>query len=252
MRIHHRTRAAGLFAAIATAASALLAQGVTSPGITEPYLDVTLSAEVPGTVVTRFFEEGDFVKQGQVIIALDKRLQELAVRKARVTMNELKTELEADRKLLKTTKSVSQEEVDKKALDYEQASVDYDTAQEQLHRRQIVSPISGYIASYFLHAGEDCRAQEPLVRVVDTRRCYFVSNVDAKAGHDLKVGQSLKIEIDAGPAPVTVEGKIVFISPVVDPASGLMRVRLLFDNHDEKIRPGVAGKLLFGGDTNGR
>ena len=38
-----------------------------------------------------------------------------------------------------------------------------------------------------------------------------------------------------------IGGKIVFISPVVDPASGLQKVKVLFDNAEGKIRPGVSG-----------
>ena len=40
-------------------------------------------------------------------------------------------------------------------------------------------------------------------------------------------------------------GKVVFLSPVVDPASGLQKVKLLFDNADGKVRPGLAGKLFI-------
>ena len=65
---------------------------------------------------------------------------------------------------------------------------------------------------------------EPMVRIVDTRQCYFVSNVEAKAGHNLKPGQQVKLEIDAGGGEaVRIAGKISFVSPVVDPASGLIR-----------------------------
>ena len=39
------------------------------------------------------------------------------------------------------------------------------------------------------------------------------------------------------------DGKVVFISTVVDPASGLLRLKALFANPDGKLRPGVAGRL---------
>ena len=86
-------------------------------------------------------------------------------------------------------------------------------------------------------------AYQPLVRVVDTRQCYFVCNLEAKAAGRLKCGQGVKLEIETAPAPVHIEGKIVFLSPVVDPASGLQKVKVLFDNPEGKICPGVAGKM---------
>ena len=46
-------------------------------GITEPFLDVTLSASVAGIITAQKFREGDFVKEGDVILELDRKLEEL-------------------------------------------------------------------------------------------------------------------------------------------------------------------------------
>jgi RND family efflux transporter MFP subunit len=231
-------------------AAVLLAGGVSSAdtgqwaaGITEPILDVTMSAQAAGTVSKRCFQEGDFAKQGQVILELDKKIEELTVDRRKAVMDTLKNDVERTRHLLNTMKSESKEDLEKKELDHRVAVVDYDTAVELLRRRHVVAPFDGYIVEYFFEAGEDCRAQEPVVRLVDTRRCYFVSNVEAKAGYSLKVGQEVKLELEAGATPVNVVGKIIYVSPVVDPASGLLKIKVLFDNPNGQIRPGVAGKM---------
>jgi len=79
------------------------------------------------------------------------------------------------------------------------------------------------------------------VRVVDTKSCYFVGHVEGAAAAHLKLGQEVRVDVDGAPAPVTAH--ICFISPTVDPASGLARVKALFDNPDGAIRPGVAAKM---------
>jgi RND family efflux transporter MFP subunit len=241
-------------------------------GVTEPFLDVTLSAPVPGTVARHGFKEGSAVKEGDVIIWLDQRMEELEVARRKLIYESkvevsaaaeqeksYKSVLESTRKLYESTKSVSREELEKRELDHKQAvaehekllvaedreKIEYELAREQLRRRQIVSPLTGTVTRIHLQVGEDCKAQEPLARVVDTRRCYFVANMDAKAGYHLKVGQSVKLEVEAGAALVTVPGKITFVSPVVDTASGLLRVKAIFENADGKIRPGVAGRMYF-------
>jgi len=81
--------------------------------------------------------------------------------------------------------------------------------------------------------------------LVDTRQCYFVCNVEAVPAGRLKAGQSVKLLVDTTTGAVTVAGKVVFISPVVDPASSLLKVKVLFDNADGKVRPGLAGKLYI-------
>jgi RND family efflux transporter MFP subunit len=230
-------------------AGALLAADAPSrsPGITEPILDVTLSAAVPGTVAVRHFKEGDFVRQGQVVAELDKRLEELTVTRRKLLVDNLKIDLEGTEKLFNTTKSVSKDEYLKKELEFRVATVDHETALEQLRKRLTITPLDGYITEFYVEVGEERKEQEPMVRIVDTRQCYFVSNVEARAGAHLKVGQKVELEIESGATVVKVIGELTFVSPVVDPASGLMKVKALFDNPDGRIRPGVAGVLKLEG-----
>ena len=121
---------------------------------------------------------------------------------------------------------------------------EFEMAQEQLHRRRVVTPISGNIVEIARDVGEACQAYQPLIRVVDTRRCYFVSNVEAGLGSALKAAQSVRLELETSSTVATVRGSISYLSPVVDPASGLQRVKVLFENADGAIRPGVSGRML--------
>jgi len=222
------------------------ARAAETAGITEPFLDVTLSSSVPGIISKRYFQEGDFVKEGEVILELDRRLEELEESRRKVVATIRKSDFDGTQMLFKTSKGVSKDEVDKKEAEYRVAAVEQDLAAEQLRRRHLAAPLSGTITEYLLEVGEACEPYKPIVRVVDTRRCYFVSNFDAKLGAGLKLDQTVDLQIDTGAAPVAVRGKIVYISPVVDPASGLLKVKVLFDNSDGKIRPGLAGKMTFG------
>lgn len=250
-------RCAWHWGALALACTALVLQAATPAtpaitGITEPFMDVTLSASVPGTVASRFFKEGDFVRQGQVIVELDKRLEELTVTRRKLVADTSKSELENSRILFNSTKSVSKEEIEKKDMEYKVSVVDHETAIEQLRKRQIVSPIDGTITEIFLKVGEDCKAQEPVVRLVDTRRAYFVCNVEGRLGYEFKTNQVVHLDIDAGNSAVSVEARVTYVSPVIDPASGLMKIKVLFENPEGRIRPGAAGRLTPSGGSNAR
>jgi RND family efflux transporter MFP subunit len=214
-------------------------------GITEPFLDVTLSASVPGIITAQKVREGDVVKEGAVLFELDKKLEELEVERRKLVRDQRWNDFDGTQKLFKTTKGVSKEEVEKKEAEYKVAAVEQEMAAEQLRRRQVLSPLSGTITEIMLDVGEACQSYQPLVRVVDTRRCYFVANIEAQHVARLRLDQTVKIEIDSGAGTVAVQGKIVFLSPVVDPASGLQKVKALFDNADSKVRPGVAGRMLW-------
>jgi RND family efflux transporter MFP subunit len=236
-----------LFAlATLAAAESSPAEMLEAAGITEPICDVVLSASVPGIVSAWRFKEGDFVKEGEAIIDLDKRLEELEVERRKLAMDNRRTDYQAMRTLLeKNSISVKKEEMEKAETDYKIAVAEHEMAAEQLRRRSVIAPCSGNIVEIVRDVGEAIQAYQPIIRVVDTRQCYFISNIEAKAAGRLKLDQMVKLEVETPSAPAAVEGKVVYLSPVVDPASGLQRVKVLFDNNTAKIRPGVAGKMFF-------
>jgi membrane fusion protein, multidrug efflux system len=216
-----------------------------SAGITEPFLDVTLSTPVPGIITAQKFREGDFVKEGEVILELDKKLEALETERRKLVRDQKWADFDGTQKLFKTTKGISKEEVEKKEADYLVASVEHDMALEQLRRRQVVSPLSGTISEIVLDVGEACQPYQALVHVVDTRQCYFITHIEARQAARLKLDQTVKLEIDTGAGPLAMQGKTVFLSPVVDSASGLQKIKVLFDNKDGKVRPGVSGKIIL-------
>lgn len=215
-------------------------------GITEAVHDTSLSSSVIGIVRSRPKQEGSQVKQGEPLVELDNRLEEIEVSRKLLIRDHAKSELDRLKGLAaKSSLSTTQEELDKKKAEFEIATADYEFALEQLHRRQIVAPFNGVIAEYFLKVGEGCQALQPLVRLVDPAHCHLVVSVDAKIAYYMKPGESAQLEIEAGRESVSVPGKIEFVAPVADPASGLMKVKVLFDNTDGRLRPGVSGRLLL-------
>jgi len=217
----------------------------TVSGLTEPVMDVILSAPVAGIVAARHFDEGDQVKKGDVILELDKRLEELEVNRRKLVMDIRKMDLDKTKTLFEKTTSVPEEELEKKEADYKVAFVEHDMALEQLRRRLIIAPSDGVITDLVLDLGEAADAYQPLIRLVDPSLCRFECSLDASQASPLKIDQAVRLEIDSGEKPTVVTGKIAFLSPVADKASGLVRVKVLFENPDGRIRPGLAGKMYF-------
>lgn len=241
-----KRRAASVFLFCAVGWQSVFAQAWVA-GITEAISDVTLSASTAGQIGKRPVKEGAVVKAGETILELDKRLEELEVNRRKYILDLKRTDMDNSKKLFEKTISLSREELEKKVTEFYVAEADYELAKEQLQRRVIVAPFEGTVTALILDVGEACQAQQPLVRLVDTRKCYFICNIEARAGHALKAGQPVQLEIEAGDKAATVSGTIFFVSPVVDPASGLMRVKVVFENPEGKIRPGVAGRMLLPG-----
>ena len=211
--------------------------------LTEPVADVVLSARVPGQVAKVNHAEGDFVKAGALLLEFEQKTERLEVQRKQAQLDTLQGELDRSELLFKTASSMPREELERKRGEVTVARVELEQAKQMVLQRQVVAPFDGVITLLPVKVGEYCEVARPVMRLVDGREFHAISNADpAKAGH-LKVGQSISIEVTAQGRPIVLDGTVVFVSPVVDPASGLMRLKAKFANPDSRVRPGVAGTL---------
>ncbi len=93
--------------------------------------------------------------------------------------------------------------------------------------------------------GKNCSPQQPLVRVADTRRVRLVVYMESGLSKSMKRGMAVQVRVDEMDSPITRRGSVEFISPVVDPSSGLREVEVIFDNSDSRVNPGIAASLLL-------
>jgi RND family efflux transporter MFP subunit len=267
-------RALCLLLAAATTAAAASDEGRSVRGITEPLNDATISAIVAGRVAVIRKKEGEAVAKGDVVLEMEKEEQELEaarrklifeskveVNSAKHQADTLKLDYTATKQLFDTTQSVSEEELWKKELDYKLAMAEYDKlviaeqreelewkiAEEQLKERIVFAPFNGTVVKIFKHAGDSANAQDPLARVVDVHQCRFVAYVEAASAPHLAKGSKVTLKIGEGASAVSRTGTVEFMSPVVDPSSGLREVKALFDNSDGKVQPGVSGLMVLEG-----
>ena len=245
---------------------------LTVSGVVEPIVDVTLGLTVQGMIRKISCEEGQMVGKGATLLILEKRLEELEVARRKIIwesgaelesaeaqVQTLKEILAANKRLYDETRSVSKEELDSLTLQWKKAvaeeklihirkekeKVEYWMAVDALNKRELRSPVSGVVEEIFLKEGEICQPAQPLIRLVDARKCLLVTNLKATQGYNLRAGQEVDVNIHAGAGIVNKKGVISTISQVVDPASGLMWVKVLFDNEGGRITPGVTGDLYL-------
>jgi multidrug efflux pump subunit AcrA (membrane-fusion protein) len=124
--------------------------------------------------------------------------------------------------------------------------IEYNTAKRQLAKRNLYAPFSGSIAEVLSAVGQNCEVDTPLLRLVDISKGYFVANVELPISQSMKLGDNVKLRFDAGQEIVDKEGEIFMISPLVDRASGLRKIKVIFENQDHQVVPGMAGQMLLG------
>ncbi len=241
-------------------------------GFTEPALDSALGLSITGRVTAIKVVEGEKVKQGQLLLQLDQDLEQLEVKRrkllweskveiesVRLQVKTLQNHLNSSRDLYQSTGSIPREELENKELEHafavaelnrlktaeQREKIEYNIARQQLAKRNLYAPFAGQIVELLTGVGENCEVDTPLIRLVDDSRGYFVANVELEIISSLELGQQIQLQLQNGIDPLTIEAKLVFISPVIDPASGLRKIKAEFDNQEQEIVPGVAGLMLL-------
>lgn len=242
-------------------------------GIVKPLRDQTLSAVVLGKIAHVNVQKGDSVEKGEVLIEMDRSLQDLELEHRRITMDNeaqlkiarerleiLKSELESTRELFEEARSISREEINRKLLDYQSAQgqveelkrerrlaeVEYEITQEEIERRLIRAPHGGQITDVLVEEGEVYQPGQPLLEMVDASECYVECNLDADRVEKLELGQVVQIIVEMAGSRTVFEGEIRVISPVIDAASGLRNIRVYFDNSENRVAPGRNAYLVIG------
>jgi RND family efflux transporter MFP subunit len=253
-------------------AGALGAQPRGVTGLVEPDWRATLAATVLGRVESIAVKEGDAVEAGAVLLLLERRFEEIDARRrqivaestvelelARSKLEVLRTEFEGTRRLFEGSGSVSKDAFERARLDLLLAeaelaqleqrekveALEWQLAREQVERREIRAPRAGTVVEVFPKEGEVCEPRQPLLVLVDARTVRLTLEIDALATAGLAVGQTLPVRLEAPGGELVTEGRIDFVSPVVDAASGFRRVRLTIENPEGRILPGLPATVTL-------
>lgn len=238
------------------------------PGVTSAYRSAELSFAVSGKVKSIPAREGDEVKKGADLVVLYNRVESLEVERksliyrSKAELNAavnrekaLKSQLESAQ-LLFDRGAVSAEDLQKKELDYltakatleqlttreEVEKVEYQLARAALSYRTLSAPFSGVVTRIVKDLGEGVEPNQPILKLVDLSQGYVVANLDPQVAVRLSEGQEIDIRVEG---LNLIKGKVIFVSPEIDPASGLLQVKVVYENKDHLVRPGVTASLVL-------
>lgn len=115
----------------------------------------------------------------------------------------------------------------------------YLAAQAQLNYSEIRSPMDGVVTQRPLYEGEMATAGSPLITVMDVSRVVARLHLPPEQAHRLRVGDPARIS----EGPETAAGKVVLVSPAVDPDSTTVQVWVQAPNPRRKFLVGSTVKV---------
>lgn len=230
-------------------------QSVTVSGnvVALPNKDVKVSALVPGRITELNVAEGDRVRAGEVLATIDShtfddqlRQAEATLAQAQATVQNAEQNLSRNQTLFQRGIAAGKDLEDAKtqlsvaqAAEH-QAEAAVSTAKLQVGRTRILSPLDGVVAKRFANIGEqvDGTSAQPIVEVANIAEIELSGSLPAADLSRIHVGETLPITSDAFPRK-TFEGRIVAISPSVDPATNVGNVRIRIANPGGTLKLGM-------------
>ena len=215
--------------------------------------DVRVSALVAGRVTLVSAAEGDSVREGQVIAELDRRPLEdqrrqtaAALDQAKAQVENARLNLQRNQQLFERGIAAGKEVEDAKTqmasaqAAVEQATAALSTADRNIERAQVRSPIAGQVVKRMVSVGEqvDGTAAQPIAEIANLDRVELAANVPSEQLSRIKIGQPVSVATDAYRGRAFV-GSVLAIAPAVDPTTNAALVRIRIANADRGLRIGM-------------
>ncbi len=244
-------------------------------GQTAGFQDVEIRARVEGYLETMNFQEGTFVKQGDLLYTIDRKPLEAIVAEGKADQATAEARLSrATNDVTRYTPLVAKQAVSKQELDnaladqeasrsqVEAAKATVEKAALDLSYTRVTSPINGLVGTTNVKPGNLVGRGEStllttisqidpvLVKVGVTEADYLRVARQVQAAGKSSGGSRQGIELtlaDGSRYPHT--GKINTIERAVDPTTGTLGIELAFANPEQLLRPGQYGRVRILLDT---
>ncbi len=233
---------------------------------------VDIRARVSGYLDKVHFQDGTFVKAGDLLFTIDPRPYRNTLEQAQSAVTSAQVRLEfsqsdLDRaEQLRRTGNVTDQVFDQRRQAFLTAKAELDRAQAALRQAQldvefteVRSPLSGRISRKLISEGNLVNANQTIltnVLTLDPIQFYF--DVDERSflaySRQSQGGTRTSANGEANEVVLTLtderlgqrKGQLDFVDNRLDAASGTIRLRAIFDNKDLFLTPGLFGRVTIG------
>jgi RND family efflux transporter MFP subunit len=211
---------------------------VRAVGTGEALKSAAIHPSVAGEVVEVGFAADQRVEAGTVLVRLDDKHQQLAVRLIEVALGEAKREV-ARLERLAPSGHVTQVRLETAKAALKSASLRLAQAKADLADRTVTAPFDGVIGMTEIDTG-DRVTDDTMIATLDDRSVILVDFTlpEDYAGR-IRVGDPVTVRPWTMPER-EIEGRVSATGSRIEPTSRSLRVRAQIPNPDDTIRPGTS------------
>jgi multidrug efflux system membrane fusion protein len=222
---------------IAVAKSEMIPNLLTAVGDLAAVHQVNVVPDVGGRVTAILFTAGATVKAGTPLVQLfdEPEQGDLASFKAQAVMGQLALDRA---KQLAARQFGPQATVDQAQSTFDQANAGIAKTEAIISQKLVRAPFDGQLGVRHVEVGQFLTAGTQIVSLTDLSTLYANFTVTEKDSGQLKVGQTVRVVVDAYPGR-NFEGKITTIEPQISTDTRNIHVQARLDNPDHILKPGM-------------
>jgi len=213
---------------------------VSATGFIVANAELDVEAKKSGAIIEELLvEEGEFVKEGQVLVRLEDDEEKLSILQAENALEDALLELESAK-----LSHASPKEIKRKEREVTEKKLALELAKKKLEETVIKAPFSGIISKVYVEKGEviagvGTSSSNKILRLIDTSRLFAEVSVDEVDIAKVKLGQKANVKVDAYPDEI-FPGKVISIAREATTSGGLVvvKVKIELDRPDSRLKPG--------------
>lgn len=197
---------------------------------------VTVSADLPGTVVALHFDSGRRVAEGDVLAELDTRQERAQLAAAEAKLDLARLNLDRMKGLI-TDAIVSRQDYDQAEANLKESEASVGEIKATIARKTVRAPFSGVLGIRQANLGQYLQAGAPIVSLQALDPIYVNFSVPQEHVGRLKSGTEVRVAAqESGQA---VAGRLTAIDSVVDEATRNVQAQATLPNPDGTLHPGM-------------
>lgn len=223
--------------------------------------NIEIRARVPGYVLSQDYQEGTFVKKGQLLFTIDPSLTRASTAQASGAVSVAEAALARARSDLARARPLaaagvlSQQDLEHAIAAEESASAQLAAAQGGLNfaranlgYTRVASPVDGLAGFAKVRAGALVGQNEATLlttvsQIESIRASFSISEQEYLASPD-RIREMGSVELILANGTVYKHpGKVELVDRQVDPTTGTLTLQAIFPNPDHLLRPGLYGKV---------
>lgn len=207
----------------------------TATATLEAEKEAEILARVTGEIEALECEEGDQVREGQLLLRIDNDEYSLRVEQAEANAASLRDRYNRLKEMWEQ-KLVSAEEYQNGLNELTSAEAEEKLARLNLSYTRVTAPFTGRIVRRLVDIGQNVSNGTALFSIADFDPLLARVHVPSKEFKKLKPNQPVELVLDGNTIPL--QGIIKLVSPIIDPASGTIKLTIEIPQYPPETRPG--------------